>query len=144
MKNINKLIKTMFSLSLLTLLFISCDDDEYVAPGSFTDLSITWTSGASSARESEVNRFFSFSDISAGAEYSEWRIPSNAFFLQGPIPNNLDNHDAYIVNPGDTVSSEKTVHVLWKKGDSLTEVKYYGIFNDSTSFRFNLYYDTEL
>ena len=144
MKNINKLIKTMFSLSLLTLLFISCDDDEYVAPGSFTDLSITWTSGASSARESEVNRFFSFSDISAGAEYSEWRIPSNAFFLQGPIPNNLDNHDAYIVNPGDTVSSEKTVHVLWKKGDSLTEVKYYGIFNDSTSFRFNLYYDTEI
>lgn len=144
MKNIKFLIKSLFSLSLIALLIVSCEDDEYEAPGSFTDLSITWTSGASSARESEVNRFFSFMDLSAGAESSQWIIPSNAYFLEGPIPNNLDNHDAYIVNPGDTISKDKTVHVLWKKGDSLTKVRYYGVFKDSTSFRFNKYYDTDL
>ncbi|WP_111706612.1 hypothetical protein [Lutibacter citreus] len=141
MKNINKLIKTMFSLSLITLLFISCDDDEYVAPGSFTDLSFTWTTGASSDRVSEVNRFYSISDLSAGAEFVEWTIPSSAFFLKGPVPNNLDNHDAYIQNPGETTSNDKTISVLWKEGDSLSEIRYYGIFNDSTSFIFNLYYD---
>ncbi|MDV7185871.1 hypothetical protein R3X25_01155 [Lutibacter sp. TH_r2] len=143
MKKIKYIIKTIFTLSVLALMLISCDDDDYEAPGSFSDLSITWSQTAST-KESEVNRFFSFMDLSAGVEESFWKIPDNAFFLEGPIPNNLDNHDAYIINPGTTISTDKTVHVLWKKGDSLTEVSYHGVFEDSTSFVFNKYYDIEL
>lgn len=145
MKNIKYIIKTIFTLSVLALLLISCDDDDYEAPGSFSDLSITWTTGASSDRVSEVNKYFSFMDLSAGAEEQYWKIPSeNAFFLEGPIPNNLDNHDAYIINPGTTISTDKTIHVLWKKGDSLSEVSYHATFQDSTSFIFNKYYDASL
>ncbi|TXE13911.1 hypothetical protein FUA26_02205 [Seonamhaeicola algicola] len=145
MNKTNNILKSLCLLSLLISSFVSCSDDEYEIPGSFVDLSITMTSGAAAERESEVNRFFSFSDISAGAEYSEWRIPNSAFFLEGPIPNNLDNHDAYIAEPSNRkVSSEKTVHVLWKKGDSLTKVGYFGVFPDSTSFRFPAYWDSDL
>ncbi|WP_282136794.1 hypothetical protein [Seonamhaeicola maritimus] len=144
MKKNKNILKSLFLLLLLLVVSIGCSkDEEYEAPGSFVDLSITWTSGASATRESEVNRFFSFSDLSAGAEYQEWRIPDNAFFLEGPIPNNLDNHDAYIAEPSnEKISTEKTVHVLWKKGDSLTQVGYYGVFPDSTSFRFPAYWDS--
>ena len=142
MKDFKIIIKPLFLFSLLTLLFIGCEDDEYVAPGDFSDLSITWTTGASTDRVSEVNKFYSLMDLSAGAMSQTWTIPSNAFFLEGPIPNNLENHDAYINHALDSVSTDKTVHVLWKKGDSLTKVKYYAIFKDSTSFRFFKYWDT--
>ncbi|RKR13474.1 putative repeat protein (TIGR02059 family) [Maribacter vaceletii] len=142
MKNIKNLFKAMFLFSLA--FFIACDDDEYEVPGSFVDLSITMTSGASATRESTVNGFFSFSDLSAGAIEQEWRIPESAFFLEGPIPNNLDNHDEYIINPGETVSTDKTVHIMWTEGDTLTKVGYYGVFPDSTSFRFPAYWDSDL
>lgn len=146
MKKFKNILKSIFLLSLMLVASIGCNkDDDYEAPGSFVDLSITMSSGASATRESEVNRFFSFSDLSAGAEYQEWRIPESAFFLEGPIPNNLDNHDAYIAEPRDEkVSTEKTVHVLWKKGDTLSRVGYFGVFPDSTSFRFPAYWDSDL
>lgn len=142
MKNIKNLFKTIFLVSLV--LFIACDDNEYEAPETFSDLSITFTTGASTDRVSTVNGFFSFSDLSAGAIEQEWRIPESAFFLEGPIPNNLDNHDEYIINPGETVSTDKTVHVMWTKGDTLTKVGYYAVFPDSTSFRFPAYWDSDL
>lgn len=146
MKNYKNILKSICLLSLIVIASIGCSkDEEYVPPGSFVDLSITWSSGASATRESEVNRFFSFSDLSAGAELVKWTIPNNAFFLEGPIPNNLDNHDDYIAEPSDVKeSNEKTVHVLWKKGDSNTQVRYFAIFPDSTSFRFPAYWSSEL
>ncbi|GAA4230317.1 hypothetical protein GCM10022291_00140 [Postechiella marina] len=141
MKNIKNILQVSFAL----LLLIGCNDDEYEIPGEFVDLSLTFTSGAGTDRESQVNRFFSFSDISAGAEYQEWSIPDNAFFLEGPIPNNLDNHDEYIKEPREEkTSTDKTVHVLFKKGDTLTKIGYYAVFPDSTSFIFNSYYDSDL
>lgn len=136
------LIISILFLSVLVLVLSSCDK-EYVAPPSFVDLSITWTSDAS-GKESEVNQFYSFSDLSAGVETTEWTIPDNAFFLRGPIPNNLENHDAYIINPGTTTSNDKTVSVLWTKGDTAAVVKYRGVFPDSTSFDFNAYFDNEI
>ncbi|SDX90379.1 repeat-containing protein [Lutibacter oricola] len=137
MKKLKYIIKTIFSLSLLALIMVGCDDDDYDTPPSFSDLSFTFTTGASTDKVSEVNRYYSFMDLSAGAQERYWTIPSeNAFFLEGPVPNNLDNHDEYIVNPGTYISTDQTIHVLWKKGDSLSKVKYYGTFLDSTSFIF--------
>jgi hypothetical protein len=142
MKNIKNIFKLFFLLTLVV--FTSCDQNDYIAPEDFTDLSINMTSGASSARETEVNRFFSFMDMSAGAEHQEWRIPKGNFFLEGPIPNNLTNHDDYIINAGDTVSTDRTVHVLFKKGDTATAIQYYGVFRDSTSFRYPAYWDSTI
>ncbi|WP_139956909.1 hypothetical protein [Flavicella sediminum] len=142
MKNIKNIVKLFFLLTLVV--FTSCDQNDYEVPESFTDLSIALTSGASSAREAEVNRFFSLMDMSAGAVKHEWRIPKGSFFLKGPIPNNLTNHDEYIINAGDTISSDKTVHVLFKKGDTATVIQYYGEFNDSTSFIYNSFWDSSI
>ena len=143
MKNTTTYIIRFTCIVLLTI-FVNCDGSEYETPPPFTDLSITTTSGAGADRESEVNRFFSFSDLSAGVLYREWRIPANTFFLQGPIPNNLDNHDAYIKEPIENVSGDKTVHVMFKKGDSDTRIGYYAEFEDSTSFIYNAYFDPVL
>ncbi|WP_299555840.1 SwmB domain-containing protein [Seonamhaeicola sp.] len=139
MKNIKNLFQTCFLLLAIATVTIACQDDEYDPPGFFVDLNLTVSTGSTPIRIGEVNRFTSFSDISAGADYSEWIIPSTAFFLQGPIPNNLENYDDYIINPGETVSSDKTVHVLFTKGDSFTPIKYRGIFPDSTSHTLNVW-----
>lgn len=138
MKSIKTIIKTLVVL----LLVVGCAGNEYDTPESFTDLSFTTTFGASTLREGEVNRFISFMDLSAGATHHEWRIPKGAFFLKGPIPNNLPSHDQFIMNPGDTVSTDKTVHVLFKKGDSNTVIELYNEFADSTSFIVPSYWDT--
>ncbi|MDO6801355.1 SwmB domain-containing protein [Wenyingzhuangia sp. 1_MG-2023] len=130
MRNLKNILKCFF----LTLMVVSCKEDEYEAPNAFTDLMFTTTFGSSATRESEVNQFVSFMDLSAGATYHEWKIPKNAFFLKGPIPNGLSNHDAYITNPGDTISTDKTVHVLFKKGDTNTEIKLYNEFDEYTEF----------
>ncbi|XMO85845.1 hypothetical protein AAFN75_13730 [Algibacter sp. AS12] len=137
MKNV---LKILFLLPII--LITSCNEDDYETPPSFTDLFITMSSGANEVRDSEVNQFFSFSDISAGALVTEWTIPENSFFLEGPIPNNLPNHDNYIKEPITNVSNEKTVSILFKKGNSDTRIKYYGEFADSTSYRYNIF-DTE-
>lgn len=139
-----KTIKQIFKVLAILLLVISCDANEYDTPPSFTDLAFTTTFGSSTLREGEVNRYISFMDMSAGATYHEWRIPKTAFFLKGPIPNNLDNHDAFIINPGDTVSTDKTVHVLFKKGDSNTVIELYNEFADSTWFVIPSYWDVDL
>lgn len=139
-----KTIKQIFKVLALLMLIVSCDANEYDAPPAFTDLAFTTTFGASTLREGEVDRFISFMDMSAGATHHEWRIPKGAFFLKGPIPNNLDNHDAFITNPGDTISTEKTVHVLFKKGDSNTIIELYDEFADSTSFVIPSYWDTTI
>lgn len=142
MNKAKNIIKALVLPVLVVL--IGCSEDEYVVPGEFTDLSITWSSGAAAVRESQVNQFFSFMDMSAGATHQEWRIPKSAFFLQGPIPNNLESHDEYIIDMDDTVSTDRTVHVLWTKGDTATQVGYYATFRDSTSFVFNAYWDSDL
>ena len=146
MKNYKNILKSLFLLLLMLTISVSCNnDDEYIPPGSFTDLSITMTSGAAAVREAEVNGFFSFSDISAGAQSTSWTIPDTSFFLEGPIPNNLTNHDDYIIEDANRKSSgEKTVHVMFKKGNSDTKIKYRGVFLDSTSFIFPAYWDADL
>ena len=128
MKTIKILIK-----SFLLLLLVGCLGNEWEQPEDFTDLVFTTTNG-STADQGEVNNYLSFMDLSAGATAHSWEIPDNCYFLRGPIPANLPNHDEYIINAGDTLSSDKTVHVLFKKGDSNTIIKLRNEFADSTSF----------
>ncbi|MCL7763944.1 hypothetical protein MPF19_10990 [Polaribacter sp. Z014] len=137
-----KIIKNILYVLTLLFFFIGCNSQDYESPGEeVSDLYILTSAGVNTTNmRAEVNKFFSFLDISQGTLDRKWTIPEGAFFLQGPIPNNLPNHDEYIINAGDTVSTDQTVHVMFKKGDSLTEVKYYGVFKDSTEFEFYIDY----
>ncbi|NIJ45900.1 putative repeat protein (TIGR02059 family) [Wenyingzhuangia heitensis] len=138
MKNFKNILKYFF----LTLIVVSCREDEYEAPNTFSDLMYTTTFGASATRESEVNQYVSFMDLSSGATHHEWRIPKGAYFLKGPIPTGLDNYDEYIINAGDTVSTDQTVHVLFKKGDSNTEIKIYNEFPEYLEFTIPIGWDS--
>ncbi|NJB83468.1 hypothetical protein [Wenyingzhuangia aestuarii] len=140
MKNFKNILKCLFFM----LIVVSCKEDEYEIPNTFTDLMYTTTFGSSSDRVSEVNKFVSFMDLSAGATHHEWIIPKGAFFLKGPIPNGLKNYDKYIINPGDTVSTDKTVHVLFKKGNTNTEIKIYNEFNEYSEFVIPIGWDAVL
>jgi hypothetical protein len=139
MKTIKNLL---YALSLL-LLIIACNNNEYEVPSEeISDLYILTSAGVNTTNmRTEVNNFFTLSDISQGTLERKWTINEGDFFLEGPLPNRLPSYDDYIINVGDTVSEDQTVHVMFKKGDSLTEVKYYGVFKDSTEFEFNSYYD---
>ncbi|SFD24413.1 hypothetical protein [Algibacter pectinivorans] len=134
MKNVLK-----FLFLIVSIFITSCNSDDYETPPAFTDLFITMSSGNNEIRDSEVNQFFSFSDVSAGALVTRWTIPENSFFLEGPIPNNLPNHDNYIKEPITNVSNDKTVSIMFKKGNSDTRIEYYGEFADSTSYIYNIY-----
>jgi len=115
----------------IPLLFVACDNDFEAPSEEISDLFIVLSSGPSTLREAQVDNFFSFSDVSQGAMSREWTIPEDAFFLRGPIPNNLPKHDDFIVNPGETVSSDKTINILFKKGNSNTTIGYRAIFRVS-------------
>ncbi|MDW7694897.1 PKD domain-containing protein [Flammeovirgaceae bacterium SG7u.111] len=144
MKNINKHIKIILASLAAILVIAGCNEEKIEPNKEFTDLALSFSTGRSTARESAVNQFYSFMDMSAGGTYREWRIPQGAFFLKGPIPNNLEYHDQFIVNPGDTISTDRTIHVMWTEGDTITPVTYYAEFEDSTSFIFPSYWDTEI
>ncbi|WP_343329623.1 hypothetical protein [Polaribacter staleyi] len=138
-----KTIKNLLYAFSLLLLIISCNNNDYEIPSEeISDLYILTSAGVNTVTmRTEVNNFFSLSDISQGTLERKWTINEGDFFLQGPLPDKLPNYDDYIINAGDTVSKDQTVHVMFKKGDSLTKVKYYGVFKDSTEFEFNVSYD---
>lgn len=137
-----KIIKNILYVLTLLFFFIGCNSQDYESPGEeISDIYILTSAGQNTTQlRSEVNKYFSLLDISLGTLERKWTIPEGGYFLEGPIPNNLTNHDQYIINAGDTVSMDQTIHVMFKKGDSLTKIKYYGIFKDSTEFKFNVDY----
>lgn len=139
MKNIKTLLQAIFLLFL-----IGCNGNDYEQPDSFTDLAWTASYGSSTTREISVEDFNTFMDLSVGSVSRTWTIPEGTFFLEGPIPNNLDDHNPYIINPGATTSSDRTVHVLFKEGNSNTVVNFHNEFADSTSFSFPAYWDTSV
>lgn len=138
-----KIIKKLLYVLSLLLVCTACDSNEYEIPAEeISDLYILTSAGENTVnKRAEVDKFFSFSDLSQGTLSRKWTIPEGNFFLKGPIPNNLKKHDKFIINAGDTTSVDQTIHVLFKKGNSLTEVKYFAIFEDSTEFEFNRDYD---
>lgn len=131
MKNIKNIIK----LLLLLFVIVSCsNDDDSESSSGFTDVAFTTNYGTDPSKESEVNQYGAFLDISAGATYHEWRIPEGAFFLKGPIPNKAKTFDQFIINPGDTVTNDRTALVLFKEGNSNTRITLYNEFDEYTEF----------
>ncbi|UZO82288.1 hypothetical protein NBT05_07375 [Aquimarina sp. ERC-38] len=131
-----KYIKNIIAVFLLIIVVIGCQEESTVArDNAFTALGFTTSFGAGVNKQTTVNQFESFMDLSSGATRHEWRIPEGAFFLRGPIPNQVKIFDPFIINPGTTVSTDRTVHVLFKDGSSSTKVTLYNEFADSLAFQ---------
>lgn len=130
MKNIIKIATV-----LLAVVFMACEED-YIAPTDFSDVgwyttefrkdSAQWSAG--------VNSYVSFSDLSVNAIDHTWIIPEGAFFLKGTITRKDTIYTDLIVNPGETETDDKTIHVLFTEpGQQFVTLR--NIFKDSVAFR---------
>lgn len=117
----------------ITAFFYSCEKmDEYIQPNVFSDAVVYTSQFQNEQYRIGINDFISFSDLSQNATSHTWKIPEGSFFIKGDISNSDTDLDKYII--GDqTESSEKTVHVLFKKG-GIYPVRLYNTFNDSVPF----------
>lgn len=129
----NKII--MMSM-LATSFFIGCSDNTYEAPNSFSE--VGWYTSALRAPASTlnvgINNYMSFVDLSQGTKTHSWTIDEGNLFLQGPIPTKQKIFDKYIKEPVALTSTDKTIHVLFKKS-GIQNVKLFNTFKDSVAFR---------
>ncbi|AWW29550.1 hypothetical protein DN752_05065 [Echinicola strongylocentroti] len=123
---------------LLVFVFIaglhSCVEDEYIAPTEFSDVGWYTSFLREPSYVTSVGQFESFSDLSQGAVAHTWSIDSGNFFLEGPISRNDTILTEFIINEGDTVSTEKTIHVLFQN-PGIQYVRLVNKFRDSVAFR---------
>ncbi|WP_243739314.1 hypothetical protein [Flavicella sediminum] len=115
-------------------LFVACQDEDYDEPNSFSD--VGWYT--SQLRQAEYNvgvgKYISFTDLSMGEIEHTWTIGEGNFFLKGPIQRLDSVFDKFIINAGDTVSTDPTIHVLFQKG-GMQNVRLFNTFEDSVAFR---------
>ena len=121
---------------LLTGLFIGCEEDEYDAPNSFSDVGWYTSLLTQVPLQININNNVSFSDLSQGTLEHSWTIEEGNFFLNGPLPkkDSTTVYEDYIATPIKTESLDKTVHVLFKNS-GLQKVRLYNTFKDSVSFK---------
>jgi len=129
----HKIIFVIFT-SLLMALMMSCEEEEYVEPNDFSDVAFYTSQFRNEEFVIGVNDYISFADLSHNAIDHSWSISSGNYFLEGPISNSDTLLQKLIVNEGDTVSLEKTVHVLFSK-TGLQTVRLYNTFKDSVAYR---------
>ena len=137
-------IKYSIRFLFLLLIIVGCeDDDEYVAPNTFVDAAFTTTWGTSVDKDVDINNYGSFMDLSNGTTKHEWTIPEGTFFLKGPLPTKANSFESNIIEDAGKVSDERTVHVLFTKGDSLTPIKLHNEYEEYTEFVLPTGWDTE-
>lgn len=121
---------------IVSSIFTSCNNNDYDAPNSNSDLG--WYTSA--LRQTEwrigINKYMSFADLSQGTIEHKWTIGQGNYFLEGPIQRQDSVFDQFIINRGATETTDKTIHVLFKKS-GLQEIRLYNTFKDSVSFRGN-------
>ncbi|WP_276166165.1 SwmB domain-containing protein [Zobellia alginiliquefaciens] len=137
-------IKYSIRFLFLLLIVVGCeDDDEYIAPNTFVDAAFTTTWGTATVRDIDINNYGSFMDLSNGTTKHEWTIPEGTFFLEGPLPTRADSFESNIIEGTGKVSDERTVHVLFTKGDSLTPIKLHNEYEEYTEFALPTGWDAE-
>lgn len=134
MKNMkNKFIIAFAFLAVL----IGCQDDEYDAPNSFSDFGFyTGLGQQSDTLELNISDYLSFADLSQGYIEHNWSINKGNNFLEGPISSKDSIFDKFIIYDGDTITEDKTVHVLFNN-PGYQKVRLRNVFKDSVAFRGN-------
>jgi hypothetical protein len=125
---------TLILIAFISLLFTSCADDEYEAPNTFSDVGFYTGAGQSNTLQLNIYDYLSFLDLSQGYTEHSWTIEEGNNFLEGAINSRETSFEKYIVNDGDTISEEKSAHVLFNKS-GLQKVRLRNVFNDSVTFR---------
>ena len=115
-------------------LLYSCSSDVYEAPNSFSDVGFYTSNGQTIPLRVNIDRFMTFSDLSQNATSHKWTIGDGNIFLEGSIKTTDTIFDKFMVSGMDTISSTKTVSVLFKK-DGLQKVHLHNTFKDSVAFR---------
>ncbi|GAB3658822.1 hypothetical protein GCM10028791_31990 [Echinicola sediminis] len=113
---------------------VSCMEEDYIAPSDFSDLGWYTSFLREPVYLTSVGNFESFSDLSQGAVEHTWTIGSGNFFLDGSISRKDTLLTEFIINEGDTVSTAKTIHVLFQK-PGVQYVRLINKFRDSVAFR---------
>ncbi|MFY0598094.1 MAG: hypothetical protein JXR03_00385 [Cyclobacteriaceae bacterium] len=127
--------KIILLVLLIGGVFMACEED-YVAPNDHAD--VAWYTSIFrkpfTDYQININDFVSFSDLSVGAVSHRWSIDEGNMFLKGPLSSRDTVFDEFIIHPGDTMTSDKTIHVLFMES-GVQKVKLYNVFNDSVSYR---------
>ncbi|WP_068472150.1 hypothetical protein [Saccharicrinis aurantiacus] len=131
MKSIYYILGLLFSIAI----FVGCDDYEYEPISEFSDAVFYTSYGSTLSKAAGVGEWESFMDVSQGAIYHTWSIDSGNYFLEGTISNKETDLEQYIVNPGGTQSDEKTINIYFQKGDTLTKIRLFNVYEDSVGFR---------
>ena len=126
----NKIIIAFAFLAVL----IGCQDDEYDAPNSFSDVGFYTGAGQQRTLQLNITEYLSFLDLSQGYLEHSWTIDPGNYFLQGPISSRDSILENFIINPGKTTTEDKTIHVLFYES-GLQKVRLRNVFKDSVAFR---------
>ena len=132
MKNISILLAGFFVL----LFMVSCEEDEYVAPNSFSD--VTWYTSVYPGQPYHigVNDFISFMDPSPGKLTHKWEIEEGSYFLKEGFSRNdsvFSMLEEFIDDEAGLISEDNTVHVLFTE-PGLSKIRLYNTFKDSVAF----------
>lgn len=136
MKNMKN--KILLAFAFLAV-FIGCQDDEYEAPNSFSDFGFYTGAGQQSdTLQLNIFDYLTFSNLSQGYVSHSWTIEEGNNFLEGPINSRDSILEQFIINDGDTITDDETIHVLFNKS-GYQKVTLLNIFNDSVAFRGSSY-----
>ncbi len=133
---IKKIMKKIYLIAVtLVLAFFGCQDDSYDAPNEFSDAGF-YTSQGQKPLEINIFDYISFTNLSQGYKSHEWTIDEGNFFLKGPFKSR-DSSEVYekkIINPGETTSEDKTIHVYFKESGQ-QKVRLFNVFDEYVEFR---------
>lgn len=136
MKKINLLY-----ILIMLVAFVSCNDDDYVAPNSFSDVS--WYSPTFKGNNFDrypllgQGDYFSIVDISQGDIEHEWELLNDSiFFLGGKIERNDSTLAEKVAGGGNIgdISNDKNIHLYFPKG-GIQSVRLYNTFEEEVFFR---------
>lgn len=132
-----KYIYKIFMVLLAVGMMASCEsEDDYVPPYNDVSSLTFWSSPSFTALETEkeinVNDYIAFKDISRGVLSHEWRIQSNAKFLQKNIPETDTIYANYILPDAGQTSSDDLINVFFPEVGT-SEVRLINTFKDSVT-----------
>jgi len=130
-----KIFKYIIGLMLSLAMFVSCQDDEYEPLSEFSDAVFYTSYGSTQSKAASVGDWESFMDNSQGAIYHSWTINEGNHYMEGSVPNNTENPEDYVKNPGKTVTNDINAAVLFLKGDTATKISLFNVFEDSVGYR---------
>lgn len=114
-------------------IFSGCQKDAYEAPNSLTDVGFYNSAGTKRILRSNISDYLSFTNLSQGYKQHSWTIDDGNAYLKGPITR-VDSVFDKFIHSTDTISQEKTIHVLFRK-PGMNKVRLYNVFDDSVTFR---------